>query len=77
MHNILRAADFTGSMPLKSEKGIIFTHPMTIVNDLNQVSTTVDDLDYDLCSSGIDSIFYALLDHRGRSLYDFTCCYAV
>ncbi len=64
-------------MSFKSQTGICFRHTATIINDLDRGASSISHHDTNVTCSSIDSILHQFLNHRRRSLNDFTSGYLV
>ena len=74
MKQIIRTADFTGGMPLKTHSGVCHGHTATVIHNLDELFATVFQDQLDARSSGIQRILQQFLNHRCRALNNFSCC---
>ena len=64
-------------MTLESQSGIGLTHSTPVVDNLQTCTTGINSYNVDAVSTGVHGVFYQFLDHGGRSLDHFACCYLI
>ena len=69
---IIRVFDLAGGMTLQAQKCIVLAHAVTVIGHLDESFAALLYLDKDFVSTGVEGIFYQLLDDRRGSLNDFT-----
>ncbi len=64
-------------MTLESQSGICLTHPTAVVDNLQACTAGINSYYVDAVSTGVNGVLHQFLDHGGRSLDYFACCYLI